>query len=139
LYRLERRQLTHLDDKDIEQKWLTTSILILSYLNFRTFAVVYIFAVFFFLGDYPASCLKFKPTFRDHYLSRHQGCNWTYLLYHRSGGLFGDLSSRSPGLNLKGTLWGLVVEKRDTGTYLPLVLLLYSLSIIPPVFMNPSK
>jgi hypothetical protein len=23
---------------------------------------IYIFAVFFFLGDYPASCLKFKPT-----------------------------------------------------------------------------
>jgi hypothetical protein len=30
---------------------------------------------FFFLGDYTASCLKFKPTFRDHYLSCHQGCN----------------------------------------------------------------
>jgi hypothetical protein len=33
------------------------------------------FLSFFFLGDYPASRLKFKPTFRDHYLSRHQGCN----------------------------------------------------------------
>jgi hypothetical protein len=43
--------------------------------NFQTFAVVHIFAVFFFLGYYPASCLKFKPTFRDHYLSRHQGYN----------------------------------------------------------------
>jgi hypothetical protein len=46
------------------------------YVSFQTFAVVHIFVVFFLLGDYPASCfkiLKFKPTFRDHYLSRHQG------------------------------------------------------------------
>jgi hypothetical protein len=26
--------------------------------TFQTFAVVHIFAVFFFLGDYPASCFK---------------------------------------------------------------------------------
>jgi hypothetical protein len=42
------------------------------YLNFQTFTVVHIFAVFFFLGDYPASCLKFKPKFRDHYLMTGQ-------------------------------------------------------------------
>jgi hypothetical protein len=42
------------------------------YVNFQTFAVVHIFAVFFLLGDYPAYWLKFNPTFRDHYLSRHQ-------------------------------------------------------------------